>query len=375
MLGHFAPAQYDLFAGLDVDKNSIAITFMDHQQVVKSLKIPAHSDQLLSYVRRHYPGQRVAFAYEAGGTGFRLYDELTAQGYSCLVVCPSLVPTSPGQRVKTNRLDSHKLSLALRGGQLKGVHVPNEPYRHLRHLNQLRDTSVRQTIAFKNRIKALLLYEGLPFPGASGQWSKAVIAQLRELPCAPAVRFKIDQLIESLVFHHRQSIQTQKEIHRFCKEHAPFLRDIQLLMSLPGIGWITGSHLLARIGDWRLLHNSNQIPAFLGLVPREHSTGDTIHKGSITRLGDARLRSKMIQSAWVAVRQDPELHQFYHRIRQRHPHQHAAQKAIVAVARKLASRILTILKEQRPYRPLQNSFTAEKLSAPEDRLDVVAESE
>jgi transposase len=84
------------------------------------------------------------------------------------VVALAMVPSAPGKRVKTNRLDSPKLSEGLRKGQLQSIHMPSELYRQLRHLVQLRDSHVRQMTAAKLRIKALLLYEGIPFPEAPG---------------------------------------------------------------------------------------------------------------------------------------------------------------------------------------------------------------
>jgi len=162
----FVPLEYDVFAGLDVDKRSISVTFSTHQGFMRSMRIPYKADHLVNYVRKHFPEQKVAFAYEAGPTGYGLYDELSDQAYSCLVVAPSMIPKAPGQKVKTNRLDSRRLSESLRGGQLKGIHVPSGPYRELRHLTQLRDTCVSQATATKQRIKSLLLFEGIAFPAA-----------------------------------------------------------------------------------------------------------------------------------------------------------------------------------------------------------------
>ena len=120
-------------------------------------------------------------------------------------------------------------------------------------------------------------------------------------------------------------------------------------MSIPGIGFILASHLLARIGDWRQIQHVQQLASFLGVVPRENSTGVQVQRGSITRSGDARLRGKLIQGAWSAIRQDPELREFYLRIYHRHPRPIAAKKAIVAVSRKLTTRIYSVLHEQRDY--------------------------
>src|SRR6266404_1229775 len=351
------PRHYEIFGGLDVDKKNMAVTFTDHEGLMRSLRVPYSSGHLLHYVRKHFPDRRVAFVYEAGPTGFGLHDDLVTAGYRCLVVAPSMVPTAPGNKVKTNRLDSRKLSVQLRGGQLRGIHVPGPRYRELRHLVQLRDTQVGQLTATKCRIKWLLLCEGLAFPPApeSSQWSARV---LDELPCSQAVRFKLDQLIGTLHFHFNSAAAAQKQIRYFCQNDPELRQSISLLNSLPGIGVIVATHLVARLGDWREISNVRQIAAFLGIVSSEHSTGEKENRGPITRAGDSRLRNKLIQSAWTAIRKDPELRAFYLRIYHRHPKKVAARKAIVAVARKLTTRIYAVLKEQRPYVLRPENFAA-----------------
>lgn len=347
----FIPQDYDVFAGLDVSKKSIAATFTSRQGFIRSLQMPHNVDYLLNHVRKHFADQKIAFVYEAGPTGYGLYDGLAARGYSCLIAAPSMIPRAPGRRVKTNRLDSRGLSESLRGGQLKSIHVPSPIYRELRHLTQLRDTVVRQAAAHKQRIKALLLLEGIEFPpAASGrQWTLRVKAQLRKLECSGSVRFKLDQLLDNLEFCEKQVLSSTKEIRRFCKADKELSQSIAYLMSLPGIGWIVGSQLLARIGDWRQIENVRQLGSFLGLVPTENSTGETVDRGSITRVGDGRLRSKLIQAAWSAIRQDAELRDFYRSVCRRNGPAKGPRIAIVAVARKLSTRVYAVLKNQRPY--------------------------
>lgn len=345
------PRDYDVFAGLDVDKTSIAVTFMDMDGIIKSMRIPYSHENLVSYTDRHFPDKRIAFAYEAGPTGFGLYDQLNALNHRCLVVAPSMVPTAPGCRVKTNRLDSVKLAENLRGGQLRSIHIPTGPYRKLRHLTGLRDTFVKQATASKCRTKALLLLEGIEFPPAPrhSQWSRATIKALKEMPLPDHLRFKLDAHLANLEFAKGEVLLITREIRSLCLTDPELRGSIKYLMSVPGIGWIVASQLLARIGDPRQLENVRQIGAFLGLVPTENSTGDDINRGPITRTGAGRLRNKLIQSAWVGVRVDPELGRFYERIYQRHPKNVAAKKAIVAVARKLTTRIYAVLTGQRDY--------------------------
>lgn len=345
------PRDYDVFAGLDVDKRTLSVTFLNHHGFLRSLRMPYSVDHLLSHVRKHFGDQKVAFAYEAGPTGYGLYDGLTAQAYPCVVAAPAMIPRAPGQRVKTNRLDSVGLAENLRGGQLRSIHVPAPSYRDLRHLTQLRDTFVRQQAGMKLRIKSLLLFEGIPFPAAprGSQWSARVIMELRILPCSGTVRFKLDQLLDSIAFTTQQVRQTTRAIRHLCQTEAELTQCLQYMMTVPGMGWIVASQLLARLGDWREIQHGRQVAGFLGLVPAEHSTGDTVARGGITHTGDGRLRSKLIQAAWVAVRKDRELQEFYHTVYRNHPPDRAARIAIVAVARKLSLRVAAVLRQQRPY--------------------------
>jgi len=347
----FIPRDYDVFAGLDVDKKSISATFIDHQGFLKSLNMPYKVEHLLNYVRKHYPDKKVAFAYEAGPTGYGLYDGLEAQAYPCLIASPSMIPKAPGQRVKTNRLDSRGISENLRGGQLKSIHVPSVLYRELRHLTQLRDTFVSELVAMKQRIKSLLLMEGLEFPPApaGSQWSFMVKAKLRKLPCSSTVRFKLDELLDGLEFNEKRVVKTTQQIRRFCQNDPELSQCIEYVVSVSGIGQIVASQLLARIGDWRELGNVRQLGAFLGLVPTEHSTGERTDRGSITHSGEPRLRSKLIQAAWSAIRKDGELREFFRSVCQSHARPLASRVAIVAVARKLTVLISVVLMEQRPY--------------------------
>ena len=347
----FIAQDYDVFAGLDVSKKSISATFTNRQGFIRSLQMPYRVESVLNHVRKHFADQKIAFVYEAGPTGYGLYDGLAAQGYRCLIAAPSMIPRAPGKRVKTNRLDSRGLSEGLRGGQIKSIHVPSAVYRELRHLTQLRDTVVRQACAHKQRIKALLLFEGIEFPPAAAgrQWTLRVKAKLRKLECSRSVRFKLDQLLDNLEFCEKQVLSSTKEIRRFCKEDKELSQSIAYLMSIPGIGWIVASQLLARIGDWRQIENVRQLGSFLGLVPTEDSTGDTVDRGSITRVGDGRLRSKLIQAAWSAIRQDAELREFYRSVCRRNGPGKGPRIAIVAVARKLSTRVYAVLKNQRPY--------------------------
>lgn len=345
------PLEYDVFLGMDVDKRSIVALQLDHHGNEKPLRMPYNSLALLNYLANHLKEKRVALVYEAGPTGFGLADDLLAAGYVCLVVNPAQVPTAVGQRVRTNRLDAQKLARQLRSGNLNGVQIPGKSYRYLRELVTLRKTHITESVKYKQRIKALLLLHGLPWPDnySDSLWSNTLINLLYNYPCDAVLQFKIQSLVNSLIFSRNQALTAQKEIRRFVEADPELSDSVRYAMSIPGIGWIVATYMIARVGDYRNLETSNQTASFLGLVQTEDSTGDSVSRGSITKSGDPVLRSLLIEAAWTTIRRDSELAAFYHQIKKTHAKDKASRIAIVAVARKLAVRLHCVLKERRVY--------------------------
>jgi len=268
-------------------------------------------------------------------------------------VSPLSIPKAPNEKVKTNRIDSEKLAQDLKSGSLRSIRVPQGEYRQLRCLVKTRENYSQLRKATKQRIKALLLSAHLDshIKDDYEKWSCNYINELKQLPCGDAVRQSLDMLLSDLQYAREQTLAIHRRLNTFCKNNAAIDQYRRYLQSIPGIGFIVATTILGKIGDPQNLRNPREIGAFTGLVPTEKSTGDAIRRGSITHLGNTTLRFLLIEAAWVAIRRDIQLHQFYHRIKRRHHPKIAAKKAITAVARKLTLIIYRILKEQRMYIP------------------------
>lgn len=347
----YAPQEYDIFIGLDVDKNSFSFTIRDHTTMKLSKKIPSEPQQLYNYIQNNFTNQKVICAYEAGPTGFYLHDYLINKEIPCLVAPPIAIPKAANDRVKNNRIDSEKIAQELKNGELKFIRVPQDAYRELRHLVRIREQYAQNRRAAKQRIKALLLCSYL-YPALKDveqNWSNRYLKELKELVCLPAVRQRLDMLLMDLDYARNQTLLILRKLKNFCEDHPQIREHMKYLNSIPGIGFITSVTLLAKIGDPQYLKNPRELAAFIGLVPSEHSTGDHIFRGRITHLGSQSLRSLLIEAAWVATRRNTQLQEFYSRIKKRHHPLAGANKAIVAVARKLTHIIYRVLKEQRMY--------------------------
>jgi transposase len=348
----YLPSAYDVLIGIDVDKKSFSFNVQDHNAMNRSKKIPSSPEQLYNYINKNFKNQRVLCAYEAGPTGYNLYDYLTQKEQPCVMVSPAAIPKASNERVKNNRLDSERITRYLKSGELKTIRIPSEPYRELRHFVSIRHNYVRQGALAKQRIKALLLFEHIIDDDADERrqcWSNAHIERIKCIPCTETIRYKLDLLLADLSYARNQLSKVLRQMRIFCTRHPDVDRHRRYLESIPGIGFVTALAILARIGDPCYLTNIRELAAFVGVVPREKSSGTSVQRGSITHLGNAALRTLLIEASWIAIRHDTQLEQFYHRIKNRHHPGIAAKKAIVAVARKLTQRIYKVLKEQRMY--------------------------
>jgi transposase len=335
----------DLIFSMDVDKKRIHLAVLDMNRLIRKIMLPYDANNLFNYVRRSFPGQKGVFVYEAGPTGYGLYDFLTDKGEQCRVAVPSMIPRAPGERVKTNRLDAYRLGVQMRTGDLSLVHVPEKKYRDLRHLTRLRLKYSKRVIASKNALKGMYLFEGIPFP--ERKWSRKMILELQQIQYRAAVEFKVHQLLKDLEFFHTEELKTKAEIRRFCRDDDEIDRCIGYMMSLPGVGWIVSSYLLGCFGGFKHLSSITKTSGFLGFGPCENSTGDRVRQGGITAVGDPNARKMIIQGSWIAIRKDLELRTTYDKVYNRNPENIRKQKAIVAVGRKMICRIHAVLRDQR----------------------------
>jgi len=353
MLTNITPKNYDVFVGIDVSKKSFSVTHMNHILKKRSFKALSSPEGLYQYYQRRFPDQRLLYVYEAGPTGYHLHDYLSLQGQACLVVHPASIQKATGNRVKNNRIDSEYLADQARGGQLHSIRVPDPIYRQLRHLAVTRQQHVEDAQRTKRRIKSLILFENIQLPKAiefQKHWSARYRQALGQLSIPnETVRFQLNGYLKDLEHQHDQILSIHGQLRSFYRKHPEIQKHIVLLRTIPGFGFVVSMFLLARIGDPRYLRDVREIGAFAGLVPSEHSTGESDRRGSITKSGAGTLRSLLVEAAWIAITKDKELREFYHRIRSKNGMTKGSKVAIVAVARKLTHRAYRVLKDQRPY--------------------------
>ena len=154
----------------------------------------------------------------------------------------------------------------------------------------------------------------------------------------------IDEQIQEVEKQLRKQAHAEKETH-------------EIIESLPGIGLITARILANELGDMQQFSSVKQLYSFTGLTPREHSSGEHIRLGHISRQGRSLLRKILVQSAWIAIRTDSSLQYLFAHLSKRI----GAKKAIVAIARRLIGRVRACLRDKKRYKNYRVSENGELL--------------
>jgi transposase len=203
----------------------------------------------------------------------------------CDVIAPALIPRKPGERVKTNRRDARKLVELGRAGLLTAVRPPTVADEAVRDLARARDDAREDLQRCRHRLGKLLLRRGLHFSGRN--WTRAHRQWIDGLAWAHAAK-------RAVVDDYRLAIdQTEarpQELDARLAEVAatePYREPVGWLRCFRGIDTLTAILILAELHDVRRFASAPALMAYLGLVPGEHSSGETHRRGRITRTGNA----------------------------------------------------------------------------------------
>jgi len=293
----------DVFVGVDVAKarHAVAVAEGGRQGEVRYLgeigTDPESVRRLVARLEKAH-GRALHFCYEAGPTGYGLHRQLTGLGYPCSVVAPSLIPRKPGDRIKTNRRDAVQLARLLRAGELTAVWVPGEAHEAMRDLVRARDAAVAELRLKRQAISSMMLQQGRVYPGKKTWGAKHrtwLQAQRFEHPAHVLV---LQEMLLAARHAEERIARLEAAIVEFLPRWslAPVVDALQALRGIALIGAVT---ILAELDDLRRFETPRQLMGFLGLVPGERSTGESVVRLGITKAGNSRARRTLIEGAWT----------------------------------------------------------------------------
>jgi transposase len=347
------------FVGLDVHKDTIAVAVAEAGREAPRFvgtTTPA-TPRVLKVLASLGEPDALQIVYEAGPSGYTLARELRTRGYRCEVIAASKNPRPATDRIKTDRRDALTLARLARSSDLVSVVVPDERDEAIRDLSRAREDALGARLKARQQLKALLLRHGHRYTGRT-YWSAAHERTLASISFGHSAQTTAFGEYRLAVRDAQDRLDRITQALRDECEHWRMKNVVAGLVTLRGIDFVAAVTLVAEIGDFRRFAHPRDLMGFLGLVPSEFSTGQSRHRGAITKTGNGHARRVLIEAAWnyrhparisrkmqarqegqpknvrdIAWRAQLRLGQRYRRLSSRKLHQN---KICVAIARELA---------------------------------------
>jgi transposase len=359
---------------MDVHKESITFAVLpaDAAAPTRVDKLSNDPLKLKRYLDRLAANAEIRACYEASGAGYVLQRALRDWGYSCEVIAPSMIPTMPGHQRKHDKHDAAQLARLYRAGELKVVRIPSEAEERVRDLVRCRETFQRETLKSRHYVlkflarRGFVYREGTNWSSRHFVWLKQLASANSPLKCEDLAVYREYLALLEYKLARRDDLDRQIEQLALTPALAQAVAVLQCFRGLK----VHGAMVLAtELVDWQRFETAGQLMTYLGLVPREHSTGGRERRGSITKAGNRHCRHVLVQAAW-SYRHKPRVgealkkrqqgqparvitHAWKAQHRLHHLFQHlsyrkAPQIAAVAVARELAGFLWAVMRELEP---------------------------
>jgi transposase len=338
------------YIGIDVHKKHWVVTIRSNKLELKTFRMEPLPEALALYLSKNYPGGYYYSVYEAGFCGFWIDKELKKYGIMNIIINAPDVPTTNKEKVtKTDKVDSRKLARELENNNLVALYIPDKDMEDLRSLCRLRCTLSREMTRIKNRIKSHIYMTGIHFYEnlEVSHWSHNFIRKLERL-CNDTPKGNYLRLsLESLEYRRKLLADATKQLKNYCYKNEKHRRVIEMLVSIPGIGFLTAATLYTELVDINRFPSLDKMCSYIGLVPGSHESGDKNQNNSITTRKNCKLKYALIESAWIAIKKDPALLKSFSELSKRMK----KTNAIIKIAKKLLNRVRYVWKYNTYYKP------------------------
>jgi transposase len=293
--------QFIKYVGLDTHKDTIAVAIADITGGKPRYygEIANTANALTKLMKDVSPnGEVVSYCYEAGPCGYGIYRQISGSGHDCSVVAPSLIPTKPGDRVKTDRRDSENLARLHRAGELTPVWVPDQEQEAIRDLTRAREDMKHLERQARQRLCAFLLRHGQRYDSGKSKWTQAYWRWLELIKFSHQVQQTVFQEYIDSVKQQQQRVADLEQVMHEALTDWTLAPVVEGLMALRGCRLITAMTVVAELGDITRFDSPRQLMSYLGLVPSESSSGPKTRRGGITKTGNGHVRRVLVESAW-----------------------------------------------------------------------------
>jgi transposase len=335
------------YIGLDVHKKTISYCVKDSSGAIHGEgSVPATRFDLDRWMKT-LPQPWTAAMEATVFTGW-IYDHLQPHAAALKVAHPLMLRAIAAAKKKNDRIDASKICDCLRCDFLPECHMASMAIRERRRTLRYRNLLVRQMVQMKNKISGLLMEAGVNYN--KQKLHKA--GYFRELL---ATNPDINEELRSLLRLCRETVvrlqKTESALVRSLERDSLLMDRVERLMTIPAVGPITALTWALEVGDAKRFSSIKKAISYCGLCGAEKSSGTTVQRTPLSKQRNKHLQTTLIEAAKMAPRNSPELAMLYDREKQKGN----ANRATLAVARKLVAYLMAVDRGQRNFQVAETS--------------------
>jgi transposase len=335
--------------GIDVHKQHSQICILSEEGELIERRVRTEAEQFAEVLGSR---PRAHIVIESATESEWVARCLEALGHQVIVADPNFAPmyAQRNRKVKTDRRDARALAEAAVLGAYRPAHRLSDNQRHVRGRLTVRDALVRTRTGYIAVIRSLLRQHGYRVRSGGAE---AFIARVRALPLPGRLLSEISPLLAVMRQVHQQVAYSDERIEALTTTDPR----VRLLRTVPSVGPVTAAAFVAALDEVTRFRGAHEVEAYLGLVPRELSSGESQHRGRITKAGPSRVRRLLVQAAVSILRlRDPrtgDLREWAMAIAARR----GKKIAVVALARRLAGILYAMLRDGTRYEPRRSPLS------------------
>ncbi len=284
------------YVGIDYHSETLSLAVMvdGEKDFLSSLTMKNNDKNILKYLKKLSKEYEIKACYEASCNGYSFQRKMKKWGFHCDVIAPSLIPKKPGDKRKNDYRDARHLTQLYANGQLTTVHPPSEEQESIRSIVRCRLSLKENEKSVKLQINSFVLSHG--FHWADSRWT----VKHRQWLGALQLRDDFSQKVLGEHLGHLEYLSARishlDNLIREIAESEVYAPSVKKLKAFKGLDILSAMILITEVTDFRRFPNPRSLMAYLGLIPSEDSSGGRQKGGSITKTGNHRCRTQLIES-------------------------------------------------------------------------------
>ena len=283
------------YVGIDYHQNTltIAVRVQGSKKIKETIRLNNEDKLISKYMTKLSKEFQIRACYEASSSGYCFQRKMQSWGYNCQIIAPSSLPKRRGDRRKNDFRDARALAQNYANGTLSTVHLPTKEDESVRTLIRCRMAFKETEKRAKHQINSLLLSQGLRWP--KSKWTVQHLRWLWDLKMPNEyLQQVLDEYLSHLDYLQARIKHLDQQIEQIAESdlYAPAVKKLR---AFKGIRTLSAMLLITEIIDFRRFPNPRALMAFLGLIPSENSSGDKHRGGPITKTGNPRCRTQLVE--------------------------------------------------------------------------------